>query len=465
MQYTVGMAQQPVAAAATAAGAASTPASSSLPHFGTSTQTSAATQPVAHPTEQPTGLAQSTGPVPLLTQAGQAAHQPTPPAHPVSLLTQAAHASLAATPAQHAQSTSPTSSLTQAAQAAVAAPPLQPAQPSQFLQPSPLVQPAQSAQPAQPLQPAQRAQPAQPSQPAQPAQPSQLTQAIYTAPAVSHPTVVPAVSGAASSSGGCGGGGGYTSGACSGGASASGPAGGVGHERLLGAPAAAMRPRALETSERDRAGARDVRRTVGGRGAADITSFRLAITGEIESAQLGVGAGRGPLMCVFSAQHGADWTIVSGAPNGITQLAISSVPPATSLGSALLRGSIPREVVWNFPLALVFKSTSPFGWPRIVVSVYGTDLCNRRVIKGYGSVHVPCQPGRHVRTIRLYCPLSSSPLTRILGAIFGNPAQLIDPRIVAGTEGREVVRVQSGGKVRLVFDVLLKDTEVFNYAF
>mmetsp|Transcript_55529 Transcript_55529/g.159681 ORF Transcript_55529/g.159681 Transcript_55529/m.159681 type:complete len:484 (-) Transcript_55529:89-1540(-) len=199
------------------------------------------------------------------------------------------------------------------------------------------------------------------------------------------------------------------------------------------------------------------------RGEAQATCFRMAVTGQIESAQMGAGGG-GPLMCVFSVQHGADWSIVSGVPNGITQLACSSVPPPASAAAALVGGGL-REVVWNFPLGLVFKSTSPFGWPRLVVTVYGTDMCNRRVIKGYGSVHVPCQPGRHQRTIRLYCPLSSSPFTRLLGALFGNPAQLVDPRLVAGAEGREVVRVQSGGKVRVVFDVLLKDTEAFNYSF
>lgn len=192
------------------------------------------------------------------------------------------------------------------------------------------------------------------------------------------------------------------------------------------------------------------------------TCFRMALTGEIESAQMSHGGG-GPLMCVFCLQHGADWTVVSGVPNGITQLASASVS-RPSLSSGMLRGGT-REVVWNFPVGLVFKSTSPFGWPRLVVSVYGTDLCNRRVIKGYGSVHIPCQPGRHQRTIRLYCPISSSPVTRLLGALFGNPAQLIDPRFVAGSENREMVRVQSGGSVRVVFDILLKDTEAFNYSF
>lgn len=172
-------------------------------------------------------------------------------------------------------------------------------------------------------------------------------------------------------------------------------------------------------------------------------------------------------MCVFAIQHGDDWTVVSGAPHGVTQLACSSArPPATSVSAALLRGVGGREAVWNFPIGLVLKSTTPFGWPRLTLSVYGTDMCNRRVIKGYGSVHVPCQPGRHCRTVRLYCPLSSSPLSRLLGALFGNPAQLVSPAsFAAGTEGRESVRVQSGGKVRLRFDVLLKDTERFNYSF
>eukprot|EP00929_Paragymnodinium_shiwhaense_P055132 TRINITY_DN27652_c0_g1_i6.p1 TRINITY_DN27652_c0_g1~~TRINITY_DN27652_c0_g1_i6.p1 ORF type:complete len:315 (-),score=28.43 TRINITY_DN27652_c0_g1_i6:129-1073(-) len=205
--------------------------------------------------------------------------------------------------------------------------------------------------------------------------------------------------------------------------------------RLMGAPPAALIAQAKQ--ERDALRGRDPQAGAN-KDHMGVTFFRLAVTGEIESCQLGPGGGRGPLMCVFSIQHGADWT--GGSADQ-------------------------REVVWNFPLGLVLKSTSPFGWPRIVVTVYGTDMCNRRIVKGYGSIHLPCQPGRHSRVIRLYCPLSSSPLTRMLGSLFGNRAQLIDPRIVAGTEGREVVRVQSGGKVRVVFDILLKDTEAFNYSF
>lgn len=191
--------------------------------------------------------------------------------------------------------------------------------------------------------------------------------------------------------------------------------------------------------------------------------FRMAVTGAIESARMGAGRGGGPLMCTFAVTNGADWSLVSGAPHGVTQLAYSCAAGVAS-PAALVGGGV-REVVWNFPIGLVFKSTSPFGWPRLVVTVLGTDMCNRRVPRGYGSVHLPCQPGHHERTIRLYRPVSSSPFTRILGALFGNPAQLVDPRHAAEAEGREMIRVQSGGKVRVLFDVLLTDTEAFGYSF
>lgn len=226
----------------------------------------------------------------------------------------------------------------------------------------------------------------------------------------------------------------------------------------IGSAQAASRLMGTETEDTKRSRADDAQRE---KTEMQATCFRMVLNGEIESAEMGSG-GHGPLMCIFSMQHGPDWTVVSGASDGITQLACASVPTSSFVTS--WRSGL-AEFVWSFPLGVVYKSTSPFGWPRIVVTVYGTDLCNRRVVKGYGSVHVPCQPGRHTRTIRLYCPLSSSPLTRLLGALFGNPAQLVDPRILAGTDGREVIRVQSGGKVRVHFDVMLKDTSSFNYAF
>lgn len=179
-------------------------------------------------------------------------------------------------------------------------------------------------------------------------------------------------------------------------------------------------------------------------------SFQLIASGEIQGAEINTS---NPLMCTFSFQSGVDWTVTEGATSGITQLSASSIDAE----------SFDPKVVWNFPFGFALKATSAFGWPRLVVSVYGNDMCNRRVIRGYGSVHVPCQPGRHERKIRLFKPVSSSLWVRFLGYITGNPAQFIDPRVACRPEGREMVRVASGGKLTVVFNVMVKDMKRFNY--
>lgn len=50
--------------------------------------------------------------------------------------------------------------------------------------------------------------------------------------------------------------------------------------------------------------------------------------------------------------------------------------------------------MWNYPLDLTYKTTNAFGWPQLVVSVYGLDLFGRDVVKGYGCVHLPTCAGR-----------------------------------------------------------------------
>ena len=53
------------------------------------------------------------------------------------------------------------------------------------------------------------------------------------------------------------------------------------------------------------------------------------------------------------------------------------------------------RLVWNFPLSITLKSTSPHGWPQLVVAVYGPDLLGNDVVRGYGAIHAPLAPGRH----------------------------------------------------------------------
>ena len=50
---------------------------------------------------------------------------------------------------------------------------------------------------------------------------------------------------------------------------------------------------------------------------------------------------------------GPDWAVTAGLSDGLSQ-------------SARRReGALDHRVVWNFPIDVTFRSTSPFGWPQV----------------------------------------------------------------------------------------------------
>ncbi|XP_068063349.1 B9 domain-containing protein 1 [Anomalospiza imberbis] len=149
--------------------------------------------------------------------------------------------------------------------------------------------------------------------------------------------------------------------------------------------------------------------------------FLLAVSGEIESGEF---PGFDDLYCKFSFVYGQDWVPTAGLEEGISQITSkSSVSPTT--------------LVWNFPIDITFKSTNPFGWPQIVLSVYGPDFFGHDVVRGYGAVHVPFVPGRHKRTIAMFVPESTSMLQQLTSWFTGRRPEFTDPRVVAQGEGRE----------------------------
>jgi B9 domain-containing protein 1 len=106
--------------------------------------------------------------------------------------------------------------------------------------------------------------------------------------------------------------------------------------------------------------------------------------------------------CKYQFVHGEDWQLLDGMEEGITQLArVGSGRAAVTACGGRTRGltapaaaGIERMMVWNFPLDVTYKTTNAFGWPQVVVSVYGLDAFGRDVIKGYGSIHLPTCAGR-----------------------------------------------------------------------
>lgn len=78
----------------------------------------------------------------------------------------------------------------------------------------------------------------------------------------------------------------------------------------------------------------------------------------------------------------------------------------------------------NFPIDITFKSTNPYGWPRLVLSVYGVDRFGRDVIRGYGSIHIPAFPGTYTKTVPLFAPKAASLFHEFMGFINGNPPEV-----------------------------------------
>merc|ERR1711988_1798903 len=145
------------------------------------------------------------------------------------------------------------------------------------------------------------------------------------------------------------------------------------------------------------------------------------------------------------------WNVIEGQSEGISQMARKS-------------SGQNRRVVWNFPLDIAFKSTNAFGWPQLVISVYGMDFWTRDVIRGYGRVHLPISPGRYTKYIRLFAPAPSSYMQGLMSAIQGNPPEFVSSSFIAEGEGREAVRVNSEGLVKVQFNVVTKDMSSFGYS-
>ncbi|XP_072532428.1 B9 domain-containing protein 1 isoform X1 [Salminus brasiliensis] len=199
--------------------------------------------------------------------------------------------------------------------------------------------------------------------------------------------------------------------------------------------------------------------------------FLLMVSGQIEGAHF---PEYDDLYCKYCFVYGHDWAPTSVSEVQISHPVVLSLEPQHTSHTALgLEEGISQitskgrdssqSLVWNFPLDITFKSTNPFGWPQIVVSVYGPDTFGNDVVRGYGAVHIPFTPGKHSRTVPMFVPESTSRLQKFTSWLMGRRPEYTDPKVVAQGEGREVTRVRSQGFVTLQFNIVTKDMKKLGY--
>ncbi|KAF4143873.1 Ciliary basal body-associated B9 [Phytophthora infestans] len=170
--------------------------------------------------------------------------------------------------------------------------------------------------------------------------------------------------------------------------------------------------------------------------AQPAAGFQVICSGEVERVHY---PGITNVYCRYAITYGVDWRVLHGAENGLSQIAYLA--------------SNEDEILLNFPIDVSFKSTNPFGWPRLVLSLYGLDALGRDVVRGYGSITFPVTPGCSIREVPLFRPMSSSRMQQFIAWLTGSPPEYFDSKFVAQSDCREVTRVTSAGKVRVVLNV------------
>eukprot|EP00041_Stephanoeca_diplocostata_P030539 m.927437 g.927437 ORF g.927437 m.927437 type:complete len:348 (-) comp23775_c0_seq5:6256-7299(-) len=175
--------------------------------------------------------------------------------------------------------------------------------------------------------------------------------------------------------------------------------------------------------------------------------FMATFTGQITTAEFPF---HDALSCKYSFKYGKDWQPIAGMEEGLSQVTRRSQDGR-------------NIIVWNFPLEVTFKSTNPFGWPQIIVTVTGLDGLGREVVRGYGAKHLPLGPGAHDLEVPMFVPITASIVDRLVGYLLGTRAEFIDDKFVASGMGREVTRVQSQGKVNIAVSLVMKDFKRFGF--
>jgi len=85
-------------------------------------------------------------------------------------------------------------------------------------------------------------------------------------------------------------------------------------------------------------------------------------------------------------------------------------------------------------------------------------------VRGYCSILVPTSAGRHELEVEMYRPISGSWCHEVMNWWKGTLPEYYETAFTARSEGREVTRVKSNGKIHVCLNVSTKDMEKFGFA-
>ncbi|EDV43076.1 uncharacterized protein Dana_GF18301 [Drosophila ananassae] len=186
--------------------------------------------------------------------------------------------------------------------------------------------------------------------------------------------------------------------------------------------------------------------------------FSVCITGQIVSATFPLGPDKEFVFLRYELVAGPDWQLASGPQHGLTQLATNR------------SGHFNEPIVFNMPIEVTYKSTSPFGWPQILVSVFGRNGSQgRETLLGYAHVHLPVfgsrRPAENLELVQtpILMPKCPSMLADITSWLLRREPELKDPKVLLDNLKCKGLSMESYGSLEFQLTTVMRGARKLGY--
>ncbi|XP_034113031.1 B9 domain-containing protein 1 [Drosophila albomicans] len=186
--------------------------------------------------------------------------------------------------------------------------------------------------------------------------------------------------------------------------------------------------------------------------------FSLCVTGQIVSATFPLGPDKEFIFCRYELVAGPDWQLASGAQHGLTQMSTNK------------SGHFNDKIVFNMPIEVTYKSTSPFGWPQILISVFGQNGSSAETLLGYAHAHLPVFGSQResdqssvLNEVPILMPRCQSMLADVTSWLLRRQPELKDPKVLLDNLQSKGLCMESYGTLELQLHTIMRGARKLGY--
>ncbi|KAH8382870.1 hypothetical protein KR009_005658, partial [Drosophila setifemur] len=185
--------------------------------------------------------------------------------------------------------------------------------------------------------------------------------------------------------------------------------------------------------------------------------FSVSFTGQIVSATFPLGPDKEFVFLRYELVAGPDWQLASGPQHGLTQMATNQ------------SGHFNQPIVFNMPIEVTYRSTSPFGWPQILVSVFGRSGLGRETLLGYAHTHLPVfgarRPAEQLEQLQapILMPKCPNMLADITSWLLRRKPELKDPKVLLDSHKCKGLSMESYGTLEFQLSTMVRGAKKLGY--